>query len=244
MDINNNAILLTGASSGIGNALLKKLYALGNQILVTSRSESSLEELCEEYPNLLTCVCELGDPASVAKLIEFVKSDFSQLNMLINNAGVQYNYEWLYEPDVAGKIEEEIRINLTSPLQLIEGLLPVLMDKSHASIINLTSTLAFVPKQSAPVYCATKAGLHNFSKALRYQLENTNIRVVEVIPPLVDTPMTEGRGSGKISPDKLVDEFIVGLQGSRDEINIGKSGLLRFIQRLSPGLADSILKKS
>ena len=123
--------------------------------------------------------------------------------------------------------------------------LPILLLRQpESAIVNVSSGLGLVPKQSAPVYCATKAGLHIFSKALGYQLAHTGVRVMEVIPPLVDTPMTAGRGRNKLSPEQLVDEFLRGFARNQREINIGKVGLLRLIQRISPALADRILKNS
>ena len=101
--------------------------------------------------------------------------------------------------------------------------------------------LGLVPKMQAPVYCGTKAGLHIFSKSLRYQMANP--KIFEIIPPLVDTPMAEGRGRGKIAPEDLVNEFIAAFRKDKLEINIGKVKLLKLINRLWPALAERIMKK-
>lgn len=127
-------------------------------------------------------------------------------------------------------------------MQLIYGLLPLLTTKLNAAIVNISSGLAFAPKKTAPIYCATKSAIHNATKALRYQLETATVKVFEIIPPLVDTPMTEERGKGKILPKQLVDEFIKNFSNDKFESNIGKIKLFRFIQRIFPKLADSILK--
>ncbi len=100
-------------------------------------------------------------------------------------------------------IKHELEINLLGPILLTSQFLPNLVGKDEASVINVSSGLALVPKQSAPIYCAGKAGLHIFSKALRWQLESLNIKVFEIMPSLVDTPMTGGRGNGKISPKAI-----------------------------------------
>ncbi|GAB3643540.1 SDR family NAD(P)-dependent oxidoreductase [Spirosoma arcticum] len=110
-----------------------------------------------------------------------------RLNVLINNASVQYNYQFDTEPDALCKVDYEIRINLIAPTKLIA----LLTANQDPAIVNMSSALGFVPKASAPVYDATKAGIHIFTQALRYQLPG--VRVMEVIPPLVDTPMTAGR---------------------------------------------------
>ncbi len=110
--------------------------------------------------------------------------------------------------------------------------------------MNVTSGLAIVPKKSAPVYCATKAGLRLFTRSLRYQLEPTNIRVFEIVPPVVDTAMTAGRGRGKISSEQLVDQFWTSYGNNRLEIPVGKVKLLLWINRLLPRLAEKILINS
>lgn len=242
MQLNNNTILLTGGTSGIGLELLRKFYELGNKLIVTSSNPEKLNMLHKEFPRVSTVVCDLGDPKSVRKLLEHCLNTYPEINILVNNAGIQYNYNWLNEEDGFHKISKEIRINFTSPMHLTYGMLPQLSKKKDAAIINVSSALAFHPKRSAPVYCASKAALHNASKALRYQLKDSSVKVFEIIPPLVDTPMTVGRGSGKISPKQLVDEFITNFKRNKYESNIGKTKLLRLIGRIFPKAADSILK--
>ena len=242
MQTNNNVILLTGGTSGIGLEMVRQFYARNNKLIVTSSNPVNLQLLQNQFPDISIIVCNLADNASVAQLIAKCVAEFSDINILINNAGIQNNYNWLDEPDGYNKIENEICINFTSPMKLIYGLLPVLKTKPQSAIVNVSSGLAFSPKRSAPVYCATKAAIHNATKALRYQLENTSINVFEIIPPLVDTAMTKGRGKRKITPKQLVDEFLINLKNDRLESNIGKIKLFRALLRLSPKLADSILK--
>jgi len=242
MNINKNVILITGGTSGIGLELVKQLYELDNKLIVTSSNYDNLVKLKSNFPNISIIKCDLGIPSDVRLLVETCQNDFKNINVLINNAGIQNNYQWLEEKYGFEKIESEIQVNFTSPMQLIYGLLPILMSKESSAIVNVSSGLAFAPKKSAPIYCATKAAIHNGTKALRYQFEKTNIKVFEIIPPLVDTSMTEGRGKGKISPKQLVDEFIINFKRDKFESNIGKTKLLRFIQRISPKIADRILK--
>jgi len=240
----DNTILLTGGTSGIGKALLQKFYGLGNHVIVVSGNSKNLEELQIEFPEIVTFKCDLSKQIEVAELIRQCKEHHPDINLLINNAGIQYNYRLDEETYPNSLIEKELRINLLSPIEIIQGLIPILVTKSNAAIINVSSILAIVPKQSAPVYCASKAGLHIFTKALRYQLEDSKIKVFEILPPLVDTPMTEGRGTGKISPEQLVEEFMSKFSRDQFEISIGKARTLRYLRRLSPALADNILKKN
>lgn len=242
MNLGENIIVLTGGTSGIGLELLKQFYALNNKIIVTSTRQSKLDDLKHKFPKISTLVCDLGDEKSVRELIAVCREKHRDINILINNAGIQNNYDWLTEENGFSKIENEIRVNFTSPMQLINGLLPILSENKNAAIINVSSGLAFAPKRSAPIYCATKAAIHNATKALRYQLENSEVKMFEIIPPLVETPMTEGRGKGKITPKQLVDEFMRNFKRNRLESNIGKTKLLRLIQRISPKMADNILK--
>ncbi|WP_435353033.1 SDR family oxidoreductase [Emticicia sp. SJ17W-69] len=239
---NQNTILITGGTSGIGLELVKQFYELGNKMIVTSSNLSNLEALKLQFPAIEIVVCNLADQNSVQQLIQKCLAEFQEINVLLNNAGIQYNYYWIDEKDGLNKINEEVAVNFTSPMQLIYGLLPILKNQSEAVIINVSSGLAYTPKKSAPIYCATKAAIHNVTKALRYQLENTNIKVFEIIPPLVETKMTEGRGKGKITPKQLVDEFMTNFTNNRLESNIGKTKVLRLIQRISPALADKIMK--
>ena len=241
MKRNGNIIVLTGGTSGIGLELLRQLYD-GNKIIVTSSSQSNIDKLQKNFPKVTGIVCNLGDTTSVKTFIDKCLSEFSDINILINNAGIQNNYFFADEKDGYTKILNEITVNLISPLHLIYGLLPILLSKPNAAIVNVSSGLIYAPKKSASVYCGTKSAIHNITKALRYQLEHTNVKVFEIIPPLVDTAMTEGRGKGKITPKQLVDEFLRNFQNDKLESNIGKTKLLRLIQRISPSLADKIMK--
>ena len=154
--------------------------------------------------------------------------------------GIQYNTNFLEETYSLHNIENEISINLISPLKIISSLLPVLQNNSNSAIVNVSSGLAIVPKAKSAVYCGTKAAIHIFSKSLRYQLDT--VKVFEIIPPLVDTEMTKGRGKGKISPQRLVEEFIKAFKKNKYEVNIHKVKLLRIINRISPKIADNIMK--
>ncbi|HMP93311.1 MAG TPA: SDR family NAD(P)-dependent oxidoreductase [Phnomibacter sp.] len=242
MQTNNNVILITGGTSGIGLELVRQFYSLGNKLIVISGNQDKLHQLKIRFPDISTFTCDLGNSLAVRNTIDQCYITFRDINILINNAGIQNNYNWIDEKEGYKKIENEIQINFSSPMQLIYGLLPLLTSKTNSAIVNVSSGLAFAPKKSAPIYCATKAAVHNATKALRYQLETTTVKVFEIIPPLVDTKMTEGRGKGKITAKQVVDEFIEDFKNDTFESNIGKTKLLRLIQRISPKLADGILK--
>jgi uncharacterized oxidoreductase len=244
MQLQQNTILITGGTSGIGLELVHKFYSLKNKIIVTSSNQNNLDNLKIEFPEIEIILCDLANDMSVHALIQKCLTDFGEINIVINNAGMQHNYNWIDEDNGFDKIENEIRINLTSPMKIMYGLLSLLSTKKSSAIVNVSSGLAFAPKKSAPIYCATKSAIHTGTKALRYQLEKSNIKIFEIIPPLVDTKMTKGRGSGKITTTQLVDEFLVNFKKDKFESNIGKTKLLRLLQRILPQVADNLLKNS
>ena len=240
MRLSKNKILITGATSGIGKALAQKFLELDNVIIAVGRNEKRLEELAASDKRIIPFQCDISKQEELDALSLFIENEHGDLNILINNAGIQYNYNFLDGHQLLYKAEHEINVNFLAPIKLIVLLLPILQANDNAAIVNVSSGLAIVPKAQAPVYCGTKAGIHIFSKALRYQMDT--VRVFEIIPPIVDTKMTEGRGKGKISPQRLVDEFIRAFKKNRYEVNIHKVKLLRIINRISPYLADRIMK--
>ena len=240
MLVTGHTVLITGGSRGIGFAMAKALTGLGNKVVITGKNEDNLHKAKQLLPKVDTLVCDLSSPLAIIELVARVRIEYPELNMLINNAGVQYNYSFKENESFTERVDKEIQVNLNAPVQLCARLLPLISRNSSASVVNISSGLGLVPKASAPVYCATKAGIHIFTKALRYQM--TDVKVFEVIPPLVATDMTTGRGKDKMSPDRLAEQFIQGLRKDQYEMNIAKTKLLRLIQRISPRIADSILK--
>jgi short-subunit dehydrogenase involved in D-alanine esterification of teichoic acids len=243
--VSGNTVLITGGSSGIGLALAKKFLQARNRVIVTGREPEKLAQVQAVFPQIVTEVADLENRAALQKLV----TRYPEVNILINNAGVQYNYEFVDAEIPIETIETELRINLIAPLQLTKLMLPQLTQKPKAAIVNISSGLGLIPKQIAPVYCGSKAGLHIATKALNWQLETTSVKVFEVIAPLVDTPMTAGRDKGKISPDALVSEFWnhfccdwFNLVPHRVEIPIGKVKLLLVLQRWLPWLAEKIIR--
>lgn len=240
MRLHKNKILITGATAGIGEALLNKFLKLDNEVTAVGRNESKLEALAKADKRIIPFKCDISKQEDLEQLVLFIEKEHRDLNILINNAGIQYNYNFEKEHQLVHKVEHEMNVNLLAPLKLITLLLPTLQLNENSAIVNVSSGLAIVPKAQAPVYCGTKAAIHIFSKSLRYQLDK--VKVFEIIPPIVDTAMTEGRGKGKISPEQLVNEFIKAFERNQYEVNIGKVKLLRIINRISPSVADRIMQ--
>ena len=142
-------------------------------------------------------------------------------------------------------IEYETQVNFLAPVWLTTLLLPTLMQNQNTTaVVNISSGLAFAPKTSSAIYCATKAAIHSYSQSLRSQLVGTNIRVQEAILPLVDTPMTKGRGKHKMSADEAARQIIDGMSKQSEEIYVGITKMLRFVNRLSPSLVKNLMKRA
>lgn len=238
MKTTHNTILITGGTSGIGLALAKRFLSEGNTVIVTGTNPQKAEIVKSQLHNVIVELADMRDRQGLKRLLY----NYPDINILVNNAGIQYNYDFADSTIGADLIETELDINLISSLYLTKLFLSQLLSKKTAAIINVSSGLGIVPKQSAPIYCASKAALHSFTKTLRWQLEETDVKVFEIIPPIVDTAMTQGRGRGKISPEALVEEFWNKFTQNHYEIPIGKTKLLLVLQRLMPRLAEHIIR--
>ena len=250
MNLAQQTALVTGGGSGIGLALARALRERGSRVLICGRDEARLAEAARLVPGLETVRCDLDVEGDVNALFEAVQTRLGGLSLLVNNAAVQYNYTFPNADPEATimHIDKELAVNLNAPLRLTARLLPLLAKQPESAIVNLTSGLALAPKKSAAVYCASKAGLRTFTKALRYQLEDAKlgVRVVEVMLPLVDTPMTHGRGNPrlKLSPERVARVVLAGLEADRNEIRIGGTKAFGWLHRLAPGLAEQLLRNS
>jgi uncharacterized oxidoreductase len=188
MELGNNSVLVTGGATGIGLAIATRFLAAGSRVIVCGRRESALRAAAAAHAGLVTRVCDVGRADERAALVEWATGAFPALNVLVNNAGVQRRVR-LAAPEPWPETRQEIAINLDAPVHLSLLLLPQLAARPHAAIVNVTSGLAFVPLTIAPVYCATKAALHSFTLSLRHQLAGGTVRVVEIIPPAVNTDL-------------------------------------------------------
>jgi len=244
MQLKQKVIVLSGGTSGIGKGMVDQL-APYNHLIVIARNESKLKELVKCHPKITPYLCNLANLDDVASTADLIAKNHPKIDLLINNAAVQYTPTFIDDDFRYETISQEININFTSICSLIYLLLPCLLDEERRVIIlNVNSVLGLTPKKNSAIYCASKGGLNIFSQSLRYQLESTNIRVLQAMVPLVDTPMTIGRGSGKISVKKAVFSIVRGIKKEVSDNYIGKSKLLKIIYRLSPVLAKNILKRS
>lgn len=243
MNIRNRVLLITGGTSGIGYALVKKLASITKAIIVIARDAEKLNQLNNTHPHIYTYSCDIANKVDLESVLNHITEQHPDISIVINNAGIQNTPTFLDEDFNPNSIDYEIATNLVAPIQICAHMIGLLAKRStNSAIINVTSGLGFYPKKNAAVYCATKAGLRNFTQSLRYQLENTSINVIDAILPLVDTPMTQGRGKGKISTETAAIEIISGIEKEKDEIYVGKTRWIPLLSRLSPSLTASILK--
>lgn len=245
MQFKNQTILITGGTSGIGRALVDILLQQNNQLIIIGRNPHKLDELQAIYPGIRTYTCSLDAPEHLEDLIVNIQQDWNDIAVIINNAAMQYNKKMTDRDFDLDSIQQEINLNLVTPIKMCAYFLPYLLKHGRPStIINISSGLALFPKVSSAVYSATKAGLHNFSQALGYQTEKTSIKVVDVILPLVDTPMTQGRGKKKLSAVVAAQQILQGVESGKTAIYPGKSRWIPLISRISPSLMARIMKSN
>ncbi|MGM0595140.1 MAG: SDR family oxidoreductase [Pseudomonadota bacterium] len=244
MNLNNLTVLITGGSSGIGLAFAEALLEYNNRVVICGRTHDKLEKARQQLPQLDCQICDITQKGDVVALAAHLRREYGKLDLLINNAGVQQAIVLNDGEDHWSDIAAEFDINLVAQVQLTQLLLKLLTHKGgDSAIVNITSALAVTPKRSAPIYCSAKAGMHNFTRTLRYQLHGTSVRVFEVIPALVDTAMTSDRPSqGKISPQRLVSDALRGMMRDHKTIPIERSRLLLLLHRIFPTVAYRILR--
>jgi uncharacterized oxidoreductase len=196
MEMRGNTILITGGGSGIGRGLAEAFHKLGNQVIVAGRRAELLRQVCSANQGMSHFVLDVTNAESLRSVVGQVTARFPELNCVIANAGVQRVHRFDGdEPVDEPAIEEEIATNLFGVIRVCAAFLPHLRKQPSATLINVSSGLAFVPMAIIPVYCATKAAVHSFTVSLRWQLKNSSIKVIELVPPYVATDLNRAAGS-------------------------------------------------
>ncbi len=247
MNLTGRTILITGGSAGIGLAFALKFVALGNEVIVTGRRQAVLDEVKAKYPKLHTIQSDVANPAQIAALAARVKADFPKLDVLMNNAGIMI-YKNLKAPaaDLAG-LMVEMNINVGGVVGMTSAFIDILT-ANKGTLINVSSALAFVPLPSAPIYSATKAAIHSYTQSLRFQLEETGVEVIELMPPAVKTDLTgdlpEGNGVTLMTTDELVKQSFASFKAGALEIRPGQAKQLALMRRLAPDFINGKLWKA
>ncbi len=211
MNSSNNAVLITGGATGIGFSLAKAFIEAGNDVLICGRRKDRLLLAQSKFPDLKIFSCDVSKEKDRFELFNYVKQNLPNMNILINNAGIQRDVNLIDGLEDLLNGEDEIKVNLEAPIHLCLMFLPFLKEKKNTYVINVSSGLGFVPAVNMPIYSATKAGLHAFTKSLRQQLANSksDVKVIEIIPPAVDTELNaEGRKKRGAKFNTSADEFV------------------------------------
>ena len=220
MKLANNKILITGGASGIGFAMAERFIKENNTVIICSRRASALKEAEAKLPFVITRQCDLTSENEREQLFKWIEEEHSDLNVLVNNAGIQ---EWMSvsDPDFYTKAKEEINTNIEAPLHLTSLFLKL---KSLNTIMNVTSGLSFVPFIKVPVYSATKAFFHSFTLSLRALLKSKNIEVIEIVPPALNTDLG-GKGLHDHAPavSDFIEEIFAQLKEGKTQLTFGTS---------------------
>lgn len=187
MQTTGNTILITGGGSGIGRALAEAFHRQGNQVIISGRRAAALADVTAANPGMAAFTVDMADPASITGLAAQVIAAYPGLNAVINNAGIMVDEDILAAPTELATAEATIATNLLGPIRLTAALLPHLLEQTRATVLMVSSGLAFVPMAATPTYSATKAAIHSYAQSLRHQLRRTGVEVLELAPPYVQT---------------------------------------------------------
>jgi uncharacterized oxidoreductase len=246
MKLTNRTILITGGSAGIGLAFALKFLELGNRVIITGRRQAVLDDIKAKHPALYTIQSDAADPAQISILAQTIKRDFPELDVLVNNAGIS-RYKNLSVPasDLTD-LMTEVNVNVGSVIRMTSAMVDILKI-NKGTLINVSSALAFVPLPCLPIYCATKAAIHSYTQSLRFQLEDSGVEVIELMPPAVRTEMTADlpdEGLTLITTDKLVALSIASLKRGAVEVRPGQSAQLALLRRIAPDFINRQLWKA
>jgi len=227
MNLTGNTILITGGGTGIGRGLAEAFHKLGNQVIIAGRRQEMLDQTASGSPGMKAIVLDMGDPASIDSAVQKLTAHFPELNVVINNAGIMRPED--VKKGAVADAEAIVTTNLLGPIRLTAALLPYLLEQTSATVINVSSGLAFVPLAMTPTYCATKAAIHSYSQSLRYQLKDTGVRVLEIIPPWVATELMGATpdDSRAMPLDAFIAETMELLATSAEEVCVQNVMMLR-----------------
>ena len=247
MKLTARTILVTGGSTGIGLAFALKFVELGNEVIVTGRRQAVLDNVKAKHPKLHTVQSDVAEPAQITALAARVKAEFPRLDVLMNNAGIM-QYKNLKAPaaDLAG-LTAEMNINVGGVIGMTSAFIDILTANT-GTVINVSSALAFVPLPAAPIYSATKAAIHSYTQSLRFQLEQTGVEVIELMPPAVKTDLVadiaEGDGITLMTTGELVKQSFASFKAGALEIRPGQAKQLALLRRLAPDFINRQLWKA
>ena len=233
MNTTGNTILITGGGSGIGRGLAEAFHKIGNKVIIAGRRREILAATAAANPGMEFVVLDTRDRTAIETAAMETTRRFPELNVVINNAGVQRMHDFSAGPVNENAIAEEIETNILGVIHVISSFLPHLKTRPSSSIVNISSGLAFVPLSRYPVYCATKAFVHSFTMSLRRQLRDTGVRVIELAPPWVESELGAGHtdpaahaGPGPMPLPAFIDAAMRDLASDREELPVAGAKFL------------------
>ena len=235
MQTTGNTILITGGGSGIGRSLAEAFHAQGNQVIISGRRQSALDEVVAANPGMAAFTVDMADAGSILAFAGQVTEAYPALDTVIANAGIMVN-EDLVGGNYLATAEATVATNLLGPIRLTAALLPHLLARPRASVLTVSSGLAFVPMAATPTYSATKAAIHSYSQSLRHQLRNTTVEVIEIAPPYVQTYL-QGEHQASDPHAMPLDDFIAETMGllagtpDNGEVLVQRVHPLRFAEQ-------------
>lgn len=239
MKLTGNTILITGGGSGIGRAIAEQFHRMGDKVIIAGRRQPILEETVAANPGMQFVLLDIEHPEKIRSFADGIAKDFPSLNVVIHNAGIMRPEDILAPEDDLATVDATVATNLLGPIRLTQALLPLLRKQPKATILTVSSGLAFIPLALTPTYCATKAAIHSYSQSLRYQLRSTHVEVIELVPPYVQTELM---GSAQASDPRamplkeFIDEVfsILKNQPEATEILVERVKPLRFAEQNGP----------
>jgi uncharacterized oxidoreductase len=206
MNISGNTVFIPGATSGIGLGLALRLKDKGNTVIVGGRRTALLDRIAAEHPGIGTVTVDTTDPESIAAARDELAARYPELDTLITMAGIMEPEE-LRDPASLDVAERTVTVNLLGPIRLINAFLPGLLARPAATIVTVSSGLAYVPLPATPSYNATKAAIHSYTESLRVQLTQSNVQVIELVPPATRTTLMNQQDSEVAMPlEEFLDE--------------------------------------
>jgi uncharacterized oxidoreductase len=224
MKLSNRTVLVTGGTSGIGLGIAEAFHRTKSQVIICGRDKDKLLKAERDLPGITALACDVGNAGQRENLAREVLRRFPDLDILVNNAGIQRYIDLKKGYDELRSGQDETVINFVATVELTALFIGQLMKRPAAAIINVGSGLGFMPMLNTPIYSATKAAIHTYSLVLRQQLKDTPVKVIEIVPPMVDTDLNkEGRDRAGlkfrgIKVSEYIPTIIKGLENDADMI--------------------------
>lgn len=242
MNLAGKYALVTGGNAGIGLAITRSLVEAGAHVLVVGRDHARLESARAASNRVTVLQADLISSAGREQVVEYVRAGDTPLDILVNNAGTMQYFDVTVD-DALARLEAELALDLHAPIHLAMALLPLLLARPEAALVNVTTGLVYAPFGATPGYSAAKAGLHAFTRSLRWQVRASGLKVLELLPPAVETQLTRRYDGPKIKPAKVAQALVEALVDGTDEVRPGQAKALYAMSRIAPDFIFKTLNK-